>query len=91
MFITGTTGFLGAFLLDELLRTTGRNTRLYCLVRDRKDGRGASANRVLETLKRYGLQANPHETGSFPSWGTSRFPGWDSTTTASGSWRRPST
>ena len=55
VFITGTTGFLGAFLLDELLRRTGRNTRFYCLVRDRKDGRGASANRVLETLKRYDL------------------------------------
>ena len=55
VFITGTTGFLGAFLLDELLRNTGRDTRFYCLVRDRKDGRGESANRVLETLKFYGL------------------------------------
>ena len=55
VFITGTTGFLGAFLLDELLRSTGRDTRFYCLVRDRKDGRGKSANRVVETLKFYGL------------------------------------
>ena len=55
VFITGTTGFLGAFLLDELLRNTGRDTRFYCLVRDRKDGRGKSANRVVETLKFYGL------------------------------------
>ena len=55
VFITGTTGFLGAFLLDELLRNTGPDTRFYCLVRGRKDGRGASANRVLETLKFYGL------------------------------------
>ena len=55
VFITGTTGFLGAFLLDELLRNTGRDTRFYCLVRDRNDGRGEPANRVLETLKFYGL------------------------------------
>ena len=55
VFITGTTGFLGAFLLDELLRNSGRDTRFYCLVRDRKDERGESANRVLETLKFYGL------------------------------------
>ena len=33
--ITGTTGFLGSFLLDQLLRTTGQDTRFYCLVRDR--------------------------------------------------------
>ncbi len=55
VFITGTTGFLGAFLLDELLRNTGPDTRFYCLVRDRNDGRGESTNRVLETLKFYGL------------------------------------
>ncbi len=52
---TGSTGFLGAFLLDELLRNTGQDTRFYCLVRDRTDGRGESSNRVLETLKYYGL------------------------------------
>ncbi len=55
IFFTGSTGFLGAFLLDELLRNTGQDTRFYCLVRDRTDGRGESANRVLETLKFYGL------------------------------------
>ena len=55
VFITGTTGFLGAFLLNELLSNTGQHTRFYCMVRDRKDGRGESANRVLETLKFYGL------------------------------------
>ncbi|NEP00463.1 MAG: AMP-binding protein, partial [Symploca sp. SIO2E9] len=31
IFLTGTTGFLGAFLLDELLRQT--QARIYCLVR----------------------------------------------------------
>jgi amino acid adenylation domain-containing protein/thioester reductase-like protein len=31
IFLTGVTGFLGAFLLDELLRTTSAN--IYCLVR----------------------------------------------------------
>ena len=53
--VTGSTGFLGAFLLDELLRTTGPDTRYYCLVRDRTSGRGRPGNRVLETLKFYGL------------------------------------
>ena len=55
VFFTGATGFLGAFLLDELLRNTGSDTRFYCLARDRSDGRGESVNRVLETLKFYGL------------------------------------
>ena len=53
--VTGTTGFLGAFLLDELLRTTGPDTHFYCLVRDRNSGQDGSTNRVLDTLKFYGL------------------------------------
>jgi thioester reductase-like protein len=53
--VTGTTGFLGAFLLDQLLRTTGQDTRYYCLVRDRNGGQGKPSNRVSETLKFYGL------------------------------------
>ena len=53
--VTGTTGFLGAFLVDELLRATGPNTRFYCLVRDPDSGQGGSTNRVLDALKLYGL------------------------------------
>ena len=53
--VTGGTGFLGAFLLAELLRATGQSTRYYCLVRDRASGQGKPGNRVLETLKFYGL------------------------------------
>ena len=53
--ITGATGFLGAFLLDELLRATGRDTRFYCLARDRNPGPDASGNRILETQRFYGL------------------------------------
>ena len=53
--VTGTTGFLGAFLLDELLRTTGQDARFYCLLRDRNYAQGKPSNRVLETLKFYGL------------------------------------
>ena len=66
VFITGTTGFLGAFLLDKLLRNAGRDTRFYCLVRDRKDGRGKSANRVLETLKFYGLAGQSSDDRIIP-------------------------
>ena len=66
VFITGTTGFLGAFLLDELLRNTGRDTRFYCLVRDRNDRRGESANRVLETLKFYGLAGQSSDDRIIP-------------------------
>jgi thioester reductase-like protein len=53
--ITGATGFLGAFLLDELLRATSRDTRFYCLARDPNPDPGMSANRVLETQRFYGL------------------------------------
>ena len=53
--VTGATGFLGAFLLDELLRTAGGSTRFYCLVRERASGQGMPEDRVLETLEFYGL------------------------------------
>ena len=53
--ITGTTGFLGAFLLDQLVRTTGPDTMFYCLVRDGDSEEGGATNRVRETLKFYGL------------------------------------
>ena len=53
--VTGTTGFLGAFLLDELVRAAGPDTRFYCLARDRDSGQDGSTNRVLDTLRFYGL------------------------------------
>ena len=53
--VTGATGFLGAFLLDELLRATGQSTRFYCLLRDRASEQGKPEDRVLETLEFYGL------------------------------------
>ena len=64
--VTGSTGFLGAFLLDEMLRTTGNDTRYYCLVRDRTSGRRRPGNRVLETLKFYGLAGQSEENRIIP-------------------------
>ena len=55
IFITGTTGFLGAFLLDQLVQSTGPDTTFYCLARGGDAADGASASRVLETQKFYGL------------------------------------
>src|SRR5215218_1164194 len=49
VFLTGTTGFLGAFLLDGLLARTG--VRVHCLVRPRGDAMEA----VEANLRRYGL------------------------------------
>ena len=53
--VTGATGFLGAFLFDELLLTTGRGNRYYCLVRDPGSGKGNPGDRVLETQRFCGL------------------------------------
>ena len=55
VFMTGATGFLGAFLLDELLRSTSQDTKVYCLVRDKDAREGQTTNRVLDTLRFYGL------------------------------------
>jgi amino acid adenylation domain-containing protein/thioester reductase-like protein len=55
IFITGTTGFLGAFLLDELLRTTKDHVKFYCLVRIKKENRKNALNRIIDNLKYYQL------------------------------------
>ncbi len=55
VFVTGATGFVGAFLLDELLRSTSRDTMFYCLVRDKATQGGQGSNRVLDTLRFYDL------------------------------------
>ena len=51
VFLTGATGFLGAFLLDELLRKT--EARIYCLVR--AADRAAACVRIANHLRGYGL------------------------------------
>ncbi|MFI6763286.1 amino acid adenylation domain-containing protein [Micromonospora sp. NPDC050417] len=49
--LTGATGFLGAFLLDDLLRHT--SAELHCLVRAASEQ--AAVARVEQNLRRYGL------------------------------------
>ena len=54
--LTGATGFLGSFLLNELLRSTEHQTMFYCLARSGGTQHGDLPNdRVLEALKFYGL------------------------------------
>ena len=61
--ITGTTGFLGSFLLDQLLRTTGQDTRFYCLVRDRDPGQGNPPTGCWRPLSSMDLKATPPMNG----------------------------
>ncbi|MCA9008272.1 MAG: thioester reductase domain-containing protein [Planctomycetaceae bacterium] len=49
--LTGSTGFLGAFLLDNLLQTT--HAEIVCLVRAADEA--AAKRRVMNNLKRYSL------------------------------------
>jgi thioester reductase-like protein/amino acid adenylation domain-containing protein len=51
VFLTGATGFLGAFLLDGLLSST--NARVHCLVRPRGDAVGMQS--IETNLRRYAL------------------------------------
>jgi amino acid adenylation domain-containing protein/thioester reductase-like protein len=53
VFLTGATGFLGVFLLDELLRTTQATVR--CLVRAADED--AALDRLLHAVARYRLPA----------------------------------
>lgn len=51
IFLTGATGFLGAFLLCDLLTHT--QARIHCLVRARNEAEGLA--RVRQTLRKYSL------------------------------------
>ncbi|MFA6110723.1 MAG: thioester reductase domain-containing protein [Candidatus Latescibacterota bacterium] len=53
--LTGATGFVGAYLLEELLRQT--RARVWCLAR--ADSAATAHRRVMENLAAYGLQADP--------------------------------
>ncbi len=55
VFLTGATGFLGAFLLDELLRATPDHVNVCCLVRASSDDRRDGLARITDNLKHYGL------------------------------------
>ena len=55
VFLTGVTGFLGAFLLDGLLQSTG--ARVHCLVR-RRDCENPLET-ITSNLKSYGLSLSP--------------------------------
>jgi len=55
IFITGTTGFLGAFLLNELLRKTKDWVSIYCLIRLKNGDAEDALNRIIDNLKYYQL------------------------------------
>jgi amino acid adenylation domain-containing protein/thioester reductase-like protein len=63
VFLTGGTGFLGAFLIDELLSTTGHT--LHCLVRRAKTETEALA-RLRDNLEPYGLWNEDRATRLIP-------------------------
>ncbi|MBR8835476.1 MAG: amino acid adenylation domain-containing protein [Stigonema ocellatum SAG 48.90 = DSM 106950] len=57
IFLTGATGFVGAFLLHELLEQT--QAKIYCLVRSPNENEGAK--RLQKTLEQY-LLWNPNQS-----------------------------
>jgi len=54
VFLTGATGFLGAFLLEELLRKFPE-IKVYCLIRTRQKDTQLAMQRIRKTLYRYDL------------------------------------
>lgn len=62
VFLTGATGFLGAFLLDELLRETDAEVRFLVRARDA----GAAARRLEANLARYQLDLEGHRARVVP-------------------------
>jgi amino acid adenylation domain-containing protein/thioester reductase-like protein len=62
IFLTGVTGFLGAFLLNELLTRTGAT--IYCLVRAADTQ--AAGRRIEQTLRRYQIWRDAWRTRIVP-------------------------
>ncbi len=60
IFLTGATGFLGAFLLDELLRATHDRVKIHCLARVRSDDERDGLARIIDNLKHYDLWQESH-------------------------------
>ena len=60
VFLTGATGFLGAFLLDALLQ--GTEAEVHCLVRPRED----PSTPIHDNLRRYGLWRSEAERRVVP-------------------------
>jgi fatty acid CoA ligase FadD9 len=56
VFLTGVTGYVGAFMLNELLKTAS-DTHVVCLVR--AENQEYAIKRVENTLQQYTLQCNP--------------------------------
>ena len=54
VFLTGATGFLGAYVIKDLLGRTGRAVKIIALVRGVKDSK-AAFNRLRRSLQGYGL------------------------------------
>ncbi len=73
--LTGTTGFIGAFLLKELLEQT--NARIYCMVR--AHDLSAAKQRLRENLEHYQLWQDHQETRIIPLLGDLALPrfGWE--------------
>lgn len=78
IFITGTTGFLGAFLLEEILRRTKDHVKAYCLVRIKKNRKKDALNRIIDNLKYYRLYNPKLKERIIPVPGdlTSKYFGW---------------
>jgi amino acid adenylation domain-containing protein/thioester reductase-like protein len=55
IFLTGATGFLGAFLLEEILRATGDRVKIHCLTRSKNRDETVALNRIIDNLKNYDL------------------------------------
>nr|VFJ51745.1 MAG: thioester reductase domain-containing protein [Candidatus Kentron sp. FW] len=65
VFLTGATGFLGAYLLDELLGTTRAD--VHCLIRGRDAGE--AGQRLRGHLERHGLWKEEHASRIIPVMG----------------------
>ncbi|MDP6455560.1 MAG: thioester reductase domain-containing protein [SAR202 cluster bacterium] len=66
IFLTGATGFLGGFLLHELLRSTGDHVKIYTLARTKTGSSEEALNRIVQNLESYGLRDQDMEKRIVP-------------------------
>jgi amino acid adenylation domain-containing protein/thioester reductase-like protein len=65
VFLTGATGYLGAFLLEELLRKFPK-MKVYCLIRTRQKDTQLALQRIRNTLYKYDLYSPEIESRIVP-------------------------
>ena len=64
--VTGSTGFLGSFVVDEIARNSAPDVRLHCLIRQSDHDESQALERQLEGMSAYGIEISSEHAKIIP-------------------------